>query len=247
MLRKTVLLALALITSGVCLAAQAATVTGTVTYQQRIALAANAVISVSLQDLSQDPPATLVHAEILALGRQVPIPFTLTYRRAEIDPAHRYAVSATIKADKQLLFATAQPSPVISRGAPTRLALVLQAAGQAPATTLEETYWKAAEIAGKAVIANSGEYQPHMILRADGHKVEAAGGCNYLLGSYTLRATALKIVKAVSTKTVCAEAVMKQEQALTQALQTTTGYRLADQKLELRKGRKVLARFTTQH
>jgi uncharacterized lipoprotein YbaY len=106
--------------------------TGTVTYLQRIALPPNAVIDVQLQDVSlQDAPATVIAAErYIAEGRQVPIPFELTYDPAGIDPKHTYAVAARITVDGKLRWINTQRHPVLTRGAPvTDVEIVVESVG----------------------------------------------------------------------------------------------------------------------
>ena len=98
-------------------------VTGTVTYLQRSTLPPTAVIEVQLQDVSKmDAPAEVISSmqTIVAQGKQVPFRYILKYDPAQIDPAHRYAVRATIKDGDKLLFTSTQAYPVITNGAPTR-------------------------------------------------------------------------------------------------------------------------------
>src|SRR5476651_1392629 len=73
-------------------------ITGTVSYLQRIALAPEAIISVSLRDntLADAPSKLVVEQRFSAAGRQVPIPFRLPYDPASIDPTHRYTLRAVI-------------------------------------------------------------------------------------------------------------------------------------------------------
>jgi putative lipoprotein len=96
-------------------------VSGTVTYLQRSALPPTAVIEVQLQDVSRaDAPAEVIATQTIeANGQQVPFPYELKYDPAKIDPAHRYAVRATIKDGDQLLFTSTTSYPVITNGAPT--------------------------------------------------------------------------------------------------------------------------------
>ena len=63
------------------------TVTGTVTYLQRMALPPSAVIEVKFQDVFRaDAPATVIaEQKITAEGKQVPIPFELRYEPTRID------------------------------------------------------------------------------------------------------------------------------------------------------------------
>ncbi len=90
-------------------AVQNITVTGSITYRERIALPPSAQIEVRLDDVSlADAPArNLARQAFAADGKQVPLPFTLTVDRAQLDPRHSYAVSARISdASGRLMFIT---------------------------------------------------------------------------------------------------------------------------------------------
>jgi len=104
-----------------------ATLTGTVTYLQRIALPPDAVVHVSLADISlQDAEAQKIAEQTITEPGQVPIPFELTYDAEIIDPAHTYAVQARISAGGRLLFINTHAIHVITRGPPTRVEIVVQ-------------------------------------------------------------------------------------------------------------------------
>lgn len=109
-------------------AAAQQTVTGTVGYLARMALPPTAVIEVKLQDVSRmDAPAIPVGEETITLGdRQVPIPFSISYDPAKIDPAHTYAVSARITVDGRLVFITDTSYRVLTAGNPSRVDLILK-------------------------------------------------------------------------------------------------------------------------
>jgi uncharacterized lipoprotein YbaY/membrane-bound inhibitor of C-type lysozyme len=98
------------------------TITGTVSYLVRIALPPEAIIQVQLQDISlADAPAKVVAEERITLGqRQVPIPFTLKYDPAKIDPQHAYSIRANILMEKQLRFTSDQTYGVLTGGNPSR-------------------------------------------------------------------------------------------------------------------------------
>jgi uncharacterized lipoprotein YbaY len=104
-----------------------ATVTGTITYRPRIALPPNAIVKVSLQDVSlADAPAiTLDEQTIPTNGKQVPIPFSLRYDPSQIKPNHSYAVSARILINGRLTWISTTRNSVITRGNPTSDVTVL--------------------------------------------------------------------------------------------------------------------------
>lgn len=90
-------------------AAQSVTVTGSIAYRERIALPPTAQIEVRLDDVSlADAPArNLARQAFAAGGKQVPIAFTLTVDKSQLDPRHSYAVSARITGDDgKLMFIT---------------------------------------------------------------------------------------------------------------------------------------------
>jgi len=91
-------------------------VTGTVTYRERIALPDNAVVTVTLQDVSlADAPAKVIAKHRFETnGAQVPFEFDLAYDTKKIESRHRYSVSARIEVDGQLRFITDTSYPVIT-------------------------------------------------------------------------------------------------------------------------------------
>ncbi|MGB9436093.1 MAG: YbaY family lipoprotein [Candidatus Acidiferrum sp.] len=109
------------------------TVSGTVSYLQRVALPPNAVIQVQLQDVSlADAPAKVIAEETINLGqRQVPVPFELNFDTAKIDPKHSYSLSAKVTVDGELRFTNGQSYPVLTRGNPSRVDMILKPVGAA--------------------------------------------------------------------------------------------------------------------
>jgi putative lipoprotein len=103
-------------------------VTGSVTYRERIALPPTAVVHVRLVDVSRaDAPAVLITEQVIRTeGRQVPFEFALAYDESHILPAHTYAVQARIEDGGKLLFISDTMHPVITRGAPLRVDIVVR-------------------------------------------------------------------------------------------------------------------------
>lgn len=89
--------------------APTASVTGEVFYLQRMALPPQAVLSVTLQDVSlADAPSIELARQQGQVNGQVPLPFRLDYNPQQVDPRHRYSVSARIELDGRLLFISTQ-------------------------------------------------------------------------------------------------------------------------------------------
>ncbi len=90
-------------------AEQPVSVTGSITYRERIALPPTAQVEITLADVSlmDAPSKTLARQSFTADGRQVPFAFTMTVDQRPLDPRHSYAVSARITdATGKLMFIT---------------------------------------------------------------------------------------------------------------------------------------------
>ena len=88
---------------------QPVSVTGQITYRERIALPPTAQIEIQLTDVSlmDAPSRTIAQQSFTADGRQVPFAFSLTVDQRPLDPRHSYAVSARITdASGRLMFIT---------------------------------------------------------------------------------------------------------------------------------------------
>lgn len=104
--------------TGAAKAVDGTALTGNVTYRQRIALAPEAIVKVWLQDVSRPGlpvPEILDEQEIRRPG-QVPIPFSLRYDPATIDPTHTYTLLVRIYEGDRTRFTNAKPFPVITNG-----------------------------------------------------------------------------------------------------------------------------------
>jgi putative lipoprotein len=232
---------------------RASTITGTVSYQARIALPPGAVITVQLRDVSlQDAPAKLIaEIKVSPEGKQVPIPFSLPYTPANIIPTHTYAVSATIMSVGKMAFTSTQSYPVITRGAPSKVDIMVQPASAptASATPLEGTEWTLTDLGGAPPVPGPANRRATITLISDGKKLVGTPGCNHMGGTYELppdpaHPNNLKLDSGAMTMMACAEPLMKQEQAFVEALKSTSSYRIDGQILELRDGDRVLARFS---
>lgn len=112
-----------------------ASITGTVTYLQRMALPPNAIILVQLLDVSlADAPSKVIAEQTYTLGqRQVPVPFTLNYDSSKIDEKHSYSIRAKITLDDALRFLSDKSYPVITRGNPSTVDVILKPVAIQPA------------------------------------------------------------------------------------------------------------------
>lgn len=91
-------------------------ISGTVSYRERIALPENALVTVTLEDISlADAPSTVIATqEFTTDGKQVPFAFELSYDDNKIQSNHRYNMRATIHVDGKLRFTTDTIKSVIT-------------------------------------------------------------------------------------------------------------------------------------
>ncbi len=122
----------------------AASVTGTVTYLQRIALPDDAVVKVQIYNASLADATEVLGEQIIETnGQQVPIPFDVAFNPDDINENLMYSVSARIEdSAENLLFISDTVTPVITQGNPTEdveiMTVQVQAAPETEAPVEEE-------------------------------------------------------------------------------------------------------------
>lgn len=213
------------------------TFTGAVTYRERMALPHDAVLTVTLEDVSMaDAPATTLAQTTTALnGRQVPIPFSLLYPTAAVKPGAIYAARARVTEGDQVLFITTeriQVDPLDPASVEMVMTRVVADAPPVPDVSLADTYWKLVEVAGQPVVVADGAREPHVVLGGDG-RFHGSGGVNNLMGGYTRIGDALTFSQVASTLMAGTPEAMAQEQQILGALGTVRGFRIVGDSLTL--------------
>jgi heat shock protein HslJ len=97
--------------------------------------------------------------------------------------------------------------------------------------SLTETYWKLTAIGENAVETPSGQSQAHLIFRAGEGRVKGSGGCNRIMGSYTLTGKLLHFGQLAATRMICPD--MEGEQALLSTLEKVDGYKISGESMQL--------------
>lgn len=109
-------------------------VSGTVTYNSRMALPPNAVLTVSLLDTSRQDTAatTIAEQRIPTRGLQVPFSFDLAYDRSKIVERNRYSIRAQITDGERLLYTTDTNHAVITQNNPRNVDITVVPVGAGP-------------------------------------------------------------------------------------------------------------------
>ncbi len=145
-----------------------ASVSGTVTYRERIALTPGATLEVSLRDVSlQDTASTLIARQTITDPGQVPIKFKVEYNRDDIESRNTYAVQARIvESDGRLAFINDTAYDVITRGNPTKVDMVLVLVQPPPDQVEEGSDWRTwVETPARVIWANLIPNEPEPFLR----------------------------------------------------------------------------------
>ena len=140
---------------------------GTVTHLQRIALAPDAVVEISLQDVSRaDTPAEVIGTQTIETqGAQVPIAYALKYDPAQIKEPNTYAVRATITEGGKLTWTSTKRYPVLTRGAPVdNIEIIVEQVTQDAAPATPES---AVPPALSGVLTGTVTYLQHIALPPD--------------------------------------------------------------------------------
>lgn len=252
-----------LIAAAVCAAriAQAAEdtaspkITGTVVYRERIALPPDAVVHVRLEAAGPPelPPKRIAEITVPTAGRQVPIAFELPYSASAVDPKKRHFVRATITSGDRTLFASRTPYPVLTKGAPSKVEILVQQSGAgkprpaappAGSFPLADSEWKLVALGQTPAAAEPDARPATLAFEGANRRISGSTGCNRFMGTFAPgEGSALKLDPNGMTLMACPDRAMQQESAFLAALRSTTGYRVEGAKLELLDGERVVARF----
>ena len=102
-------------------------VSGSVTYRERLALTPGATLVVQLRDVSlQDTASILIAEQVIPNPGQVPIAFKIEYNKDDLNPRNTYSIGARImESDGRLAFINDTAYEVITRGNPDKVDMVL--------------------------------------------------------------------------------------------------------------------------
>ena len=145
-----------------------ASVSGSVTYQERLALSDGAQLVVELRDTSYaDAAADLIARQTISSPGQVPIKFKVGYNRDDINPRNTYSISARIiESDGRLAFTNDTAYDVITGGNPGKVEMLLVLVEPPPELIEAGNDWRTwVETPAQVVSANLIPNEPELFLR----------------------------------------------------------------------------------
>ena len=177
-----------------------ASVKGTVTYRERLALTPGATLVVELRDVSlADAASTLIARQTIHDPGQVPIRFEVEYNRDDIDSRNTYSVGAKIvESDGRLAFTNDTAYEVITRGKPSRVDIVLVLVQPPPGMEKDagpdSRTWE--EVPAQIISANLIPNEPEHLLRVAYYQSTIEGCARP--GSDSLEVSGFDIIASVT-------------------------------------------------
>ncbi|BCP54330.1 hypothetical protein K32_29470 [Kaistia sp. 32K] len=194
------------------------TLHGSILYRERMALPPDAVVEVKLLDVSRAdaPSVTLAQTSFRPRG-QVPIPYSLRFDPAKLQPRHSYSLRATISVKGQLWFTSTSHHSVEIGGA-DRIDIPVQRVGAQAASRAVVAgptgRWLAEDIRGGGVM----DYLQTVLELGPNGRVSGSGGCNRMSGQAKIAGDTIRFGAIASTRMACTPAAMNQEQKFFAAL-----------------------------
>ncbi len=213
------------------------TVTGTARFEGPIALPPNAVLDVSVADVSRADglSPTLAHFAGPASGPQ-PLRFSLPVEQRRVQEKGSYSVRAEILVDGKALYVTDSAYLVLGHSGKTHADVLLRPVdtrAQPAAPRIENVRWVLVALDGQPLPPQDPARTPHFVLNSDGHRVTGSGGCNELIGTYTLNGQALQMLRGPRRELQVCATDMERERAFMFALATTEQWAMQGPRLRL--------------
>ncbi len=219
-------------------ASSTASLQGTATWQEPVTLPVDATLEVMIEDVSRaDARAEVITRTSVPDARSLPARFAIDYPVDLVLPGHSYNVRGRIEQQGRLLFIsdTHHELPPAGSSGPFELRLVRTGVSAASTAELTNTYWKLLQLGESPVRTPEAQREIHLVLQAssDGsHGVAGFGGCNRLMGSYTLDGDRIAFTHMASTSMAC-EQRMDTEQAFHAALGKAIRWAIRGEQLDL--------------
>lgn len=207
------------------------TLSGSVTYREKIMMPEGALVEVTLEDISlADAKSTVLSSITIKPEASVPVPFEMSYDDAMVDERHRYAVRALIRVGSDVVWRTTEVFPALTHGAPESVDVVVMAMAEAKDMELSGTNWNVVGLNGEPV---SGGGAPTLLFNTEG-RASGSTGCNIFTGTYTKQGDKLSFGPLASTRKACLDETAQLENTYLKALARVSRVQADGRQLVLR-------------
>lgn len=191
------------------------TLSGTVAYREKIALPPDALVEITLEDVSlADAKAIPLGMVTVKAADGVPVDFEIRYDDQMVLERHRYTVRAVILVDDKAMWRSTQSFPALTNGAPETVDVLVQMMQGFSELNLSGTAWKVVGLNGAPI--QSGRL-PILAFDAEG-RASGSSGCNRFSGGYSLDDDKISFGPLASTRMACPGELATQEMDFFKAL-----------------------------
>ena len=213
------------------------TVTGSARFEGQVALPPNAVLEVSVADVSRAHAraTTLASFSGPASGPQ-PLRFSLPVERKRVEERGSYSVRAEVLVDGKALYVTDSAYLVLGHSGSTHADVLLRPVdtrAQPASPRIENVRWALVSLDGEPLPPQDPSKTPYFVLHADGKRVTGSGGCNELAGTYAQNGQALQMLRGPRRELQACATDMERERAFMFALATTEQWAMQGTRLRL--------------
>lgn len=208
------------------------TITGELSYFQRIALPSQAIafVGITPDGATDETPAT-AETRIELGGRQVPIAFSLELPRAHMEAGTSYQLSGGVLVDGQVQWRT-EPVAIDVSKPRFDTGMLLMSQQQAEEEPAAEQPAGQEALAGEWRIVKIGEDAPaadaNATLGFDSDGAFFGRLCNSFRGSYTVDGATISFGPAAATLMACPDPLAQQERQLFSAFESAATFQLGE-------------------
>ena len=207
------------------------TITGELTYRQRIALPPQAVAFVEVRTQGADVAAPPVAQTSIDLaGRQVPVAFSIELPRAHLENGTAYQLGGGVRVDGQTNWRVIEPVSIETSAEDFDAGMLMMTQQQNEEQQAIETLGKEA-LSGEWHIVKVGDdmigtdAKATLNFAADGFSGRL---CNSFRGDYTVDGTTISFGQTAATLMACPDPLGRQEQALFKAFESAASFKISE-------------------
>lgn len=212
-------------------------VTGSARLEGPIALPPNAVLDVTVADVSRADARAIPLAHFAGpAGGPQPLRFSLPVEKRLVQERGSYSVRAEILVDDKTLYVTDSAYLVLGHSGTSHADVLLRPVdtrAQPASPRIENVRWVLVSLDGQPLPAQDPAKMPYFVLHTDGQRVTGSGGCNELVGQYSLNGQALQMLRGPRRELQTCATDMERERAFLFALATTEQWAMQGTQLRL--------------
>lgn len=227
-----------------------------VIYLDRRMLPPNAVLEVTLEDISKaDVASVLIASQSLKDIGTPPYAVSIEYDASKIQDKHRYGLRATIKVEDSLVFTSTTNIDSFAEGQTKPIEIKVDRVARAKTAESDKkanaeftnTYWKLMSLGEKPVKLGAGEKELFIQFIAEKNVIKGFSGCNNFTGAFEANQGKLTMGPVAGTRKMCMQG-MDQEQAFLISIGEFASYSINGEALTVKSDKgELIATFESRY